>query len=921
MATFSVNDQVRRALGTGNGTLATFDFDFQVNATSDIKVYVDGTLKTETTHYTVVTDSDVAGLNTDGTGTVKFTGGNIPANNAVVTILSDVPAARTSVYTAGGNITATSLEQDFDTLTMLVGDREERDTRALTAPVNDPASIDMTLPAKDTRKGTVLGFNATSGDPEAGPTIADVSTLAAITADIATLADIEDGTDATDAIQTVATNATNVNTVAGISGNVTTVAGIASDVTSVAGDATDIGTVAGLATEIGRLGTADAVADMALLATADVVSDLNTLATSAIVNDLDALADLATELDALGDITSNITTVAGISSNVTTVAGDSADIQSVAGNATNLNTVAGSISNVNSVAGSISNVNTVASNISGVNSFGERYRVGATDPTTSLDEGDLFFNTTSNSYKFYDGSAWRTVNVSGIGSISDDSTPQLGGNLDVVTHSIVSTSNRDIAITPNGTGDVIIDGLKYPQADGSAGQFLKTDGSGQLSFGTVNTDVSADSSPQLGGDLDLNSNNITGTGNITTTGTATFTSADNNPQLIVKSTDADSSSGPEIELFRDSASPADDDALGQIQFNGKNDAAEKLAYAEIDTVLRDATDGTEDAELRLKVRRAGTLREALMIGTGSVVLNEGGEDINLRVESAADTSAFFVDGANSFIGMGTGSPAHSLHIERTTQGDARILLHQTGTGGNDDTVIRQTIAGTTASNFLQFGDVDDNNIGEIEYDHGDNSMRFTTNAVERMRLDNAGRVAIGDTSASTHLHLNITGTGSRRARFQNSEGSADFGTDGNRALIWVAGNQKLRIDAGGAVYLNTEGGNLSTGVHVQQGSSKAWGAFEQSGTHSFRDSYNMTSISDQGTGISRITINNNMNNSNYATVGMSGEQAGGGNRVCGLRGSAAAPNTGRFDMANFALSTGSSSDDTRISISVLGDQA
>ena len=122
MATFSVNDQVRRALGTGNGTLATFDFDFQVNATSDIKVYVDGTLKTETTHYTVVTDSDVAGLNTDGTGTVKFTGGNIPANNAVVTILSDVPAGRTSVYTAGGNITATSLEPDCDTITTLVGD-------------------------------------------------------------------------------------------------------------------------------------------------------------------------------------------------------------------------------------------------------------------------------------------------------------------------------------------------------------------------------------------------------------------------------------------------------------------------------------------------------------------------------------------------------------------------------------------------------------------------------------------------------------------------------------------------------------------------------------------------------------------------------------------------------------------------------
>ena len=67
----------------------------------------------------------------------------------------------------------------------------------------------------------------------------------------------------------------------------------------------------------------------------------------------------------------------------------------------------------------------------------------------------------------------------------DDTTPQLGGNLDVNGNSIVSVSNGDIAITPDGTGDVIIDGIKYPQTDGSADEFLKTDGSGQLSFGSV----------------------------------------------------------------------------------------------------------------------------------------------------------------------------------------------------------------------------------------------------------------------------------------------------------------------------------------------------------------------------------------------------------------------------------------------------
>ena len=53
------------------------------------------------------------------------------------------------------------------------------------------------------------------------------------------------------------------------------------------------------------------------------------------------------------------------------------------------------------------------------------------------------------------------------------------------TIEIEDGANNDIVITPNGTGDVKIDGLKYPQADGSAGQFLKTDGNAQLSFAAV----------------------------------------------------------------------------------------------------------------------------------------------------------------------------------------------------------------------------------------------------------------------------------------------------------------------------------------------------------------------------------------------------------------------------------------------------
>ena len=116
-------------------------------------------------------------------------------------------------------------------------------------------------------------------------------------------------------------------------------------------------------------------------------------------------------------------------------------------------------------------------------------------------------------------------NLTGISSdLVNDTSPQLGGNLDVNGNAIVSASNGNIAITPNGSGKVIIDGLSHPVADGNAGQVLKTDGSGNLAFASVGSlagagiqYVSDDSSPQLGGNLDVVTHSIVSTSDINIT--------------------------------------------------------------------------------------------------------------------------------------------------------------------------------------------------------------------------------------------------------------------------------------------------------------------------------------------------------------------------------------------------------------------
>ncbi len=161
MATFSISAVARKAQATANGSTTQFAFSFSVNTEADVAVFVGTTLKTISTHYTVSITSST------GAGSITFTSGNTPTNGQIVTIMSKTALARSSVYTSGGTINATSLETDFDTNMMLFQQQDERLDRTLIAPVDDATSIDMTLPNKDARKGKSLGFDGTSGNPTA----------------------------------------------------------------------------------------------------------------------------------------------------------------------------------------------------------------------------------------------------------------------------------------------------------------------------------------------------------------------------------------------------------------------------------------------------------------------------------------------------------------------------------------------------------------------------------------------------------------------------------------------------------------------------------------------------------------------------------------------------------------------------------
>jgi len=116
-------------------------------------------------------------------------------------------------------------------------------------------------------------------------------------------------------------------------------------------------------------------------------------------------------------------------------------------------------------------------------------------------------------------SAQGALADSALQNVVEDNSPQLGGSLDINGQAIVSVAAGDIPITPDTTGNVILDGVKWPQADGTADQLLSTDGAGQTSYTKVDyanlaTDLSDTIDLAVGASLDTPAITVTSNGTV-----------------------------------------------------------------------------------------------------------------------------------------------------------------------------------------------------------------------------------------------------------------------------------------------------------------------------------------------------------------------------------------------------------------------
>ena len=187
----------------------------------------------------------------------------------------------------------------------------------------------------------------------------------------------------------------------------------------------------------------------------------------------------------------------------------------------------------------------------------------------------------------------------------------------------------------------------------------------------------------------------------------TITTADNDPQLTLTSTDADSNFGPKVVMYRNSSSPADDDFLGLVEFQGENSAGETTTYGQFFGRAHDVTDGTEDGRVAIKTMINGTTQNVLDIIPNEFVINQDGVNMNFRVESDSKTNAFFVQGGggtDGFIGLNESSPQKMLHITKNDS-DGIIILDADGTETDHQICFAKDYGtgSTTGGKYFGFG--------------------------------------------------------------------------------------------------------------------------------------------------------------------------------------------------------------------------
>ena len=431
------------------------------------------------------------------------------------------------------------------------------------------------------------------------------------------------------------------------------------------------------------------------------------------------------------------------------------------------------------------------------------------------------------------GSAGQVLKVNATGSALE-----FGAEGDISITNLVAPTNADLTFQTSGTGNILLDaitvngttlssadsslitiaenldvtgtlkasGYTFPSSDGNADQFLKTDGSGTLSFANLSlgdlTIIGSTISVPSNADLTLDPS---GTGNIklnaTTdiTGSATITTTTTDDSLTVTTTENSNSAAPVITLKRNSGSPADADYLGRIKFKGENDADQEVQYGSISAKILDASDGTEDGALEFNVKKAGSNNIAVRINSDEVkLLNGTGLEVaGINYPSSDGSAGQFMqtDGSGnlsfasvsvgdfSFVGSTMSSPSNAdITLDPSGSGDVKLNANTVITGNLTVSGTQTTLETTTLVVEDPLLELAKNNSGGIAntMDQGIFFNRGSLSNVSFLWDESADEFAFAVTSGedgTTTGNVTIDSYANLRVGTMNTTGNVVIGED------------------------------------------------------------------------------------------------------------------------------------------------